>query len=453
MDKYFVVCNFSPKLVMQTNYAMKIINSNSINAFGGINFIFDYFNQKKIGDFLNSHLPQLPNQSYYCWKDIFYSLSSVYYCSGEYIEDINTIIKKNIGDNPYCKIASSDTVLKRLQELDEGQKTCRTKRGVVNHTYSTNNLLSELNIKLLKKLGVFKSPLLTIDYDNTIIFSEKKDCKMTYKRNYGYQPGVCTINESNVLYIENRNGNSDAKSFQNETLVRMFKQLEKQDIKEITNFRADSASYQFDVIELIETKCKNFYISAKNAYVQKYFKKIEHWVETIDSTGEKIWIGEIKYTPFVQQSIKQKKTPKEYRLIVKKKKKKDKQIDLFTQDNFQYTAVITNDNVKNSIEVAEFYNKRGRMENIFDILKNDFGWNKMPFSNLSKNHAFLYLTAIIKNLYNSVVKYFSDKTKGFVKPTIRMKRFIFKMILIPAKWVYRSRQKQLRVFGKIHFKT
>jgi len=55
---------------------------------------------------------------------------------------------------------------------------------------------------------------------------------MTYKRNPGYQPGVCTVNEKYVLYIEGRNGNSDAKSFQHDTLDCLFKLLEKQSSKE-----------------------------------------------------------------------------------------------------------------------------------------------------------------------------------------------------------------------------
>ena len=435
------------------NYVMKILKSNSINAFGGINFVFEYFNHLNLETIFNSHLPKLAEQSTYSWKDVFYSLSSIYFCNGEYIEDLNSIIKKNINDNPYCNIASSDTVLKRLKELDEEEKTCRTKRGTVEHKYSTNNLLSELNIKILKKLGVFKAPILTLDYDNTIIFSEKKDCKMSYKRQPGYQPGICTINEKNLLYLENRNGNSDAKSFQHETLERMFEQLSKQGIDKITNFRADSASYQFDVIQLIEKKCNNFYISARNSYVEKYFTKVNHWEETYDSKGEKIWVGEINYIPFILNNRKRNTSPKEYRLIVKKKENKDKQIDLITQDNFTYTAIITNDKKKTAIEISHFYNQRGKMENIFDVLKNDFGWNNMPFSKLSSNHVFLYLTAMIKNLYNSVLSYFSKKTKGFIKPTIRMKRFVFKLIMIPAKWVIRSRQHQLRVFGELHFKT
>ena len=193
---------------MYKTLTMKILKSQSINAFGGINFVFEYFDQLKIGNFIDSNLPILPRQSHYSWKDIFYSLSSLYFCNGEYIEDINSIIKKNINNNPFCNIASYDTILKRLKELDEGSQTCRTKRGTVDHSYSTNDLLSELNIKLLKNIGVFNTPVLTLDYDNTIIYSEKMDCKMTYKKKYGYQPGVCTVNQneeaSNELMMEEK---------------------------------------------------------------------------------------------------------------------------------------------------------------------------------------------------------------------------------------------------------
>lgn len=432
---------------------MKVLKSKSINPFGGINFVFEYFDSLEIGKIIDSNLPILPRQSNYSWKDIFYSLSSIYFCNGEYIEDINSILRKSIGSNPFCKIASSDTVLKRLKELDEGNKTCRTKRGTVDHLYSTNNVLTQLNIKLLKSIGVFDTDVLTLDYDNTIIYSEKTDCKMTYKKMHGYQPGVCTINESNVLYVENRNGNSDAKSYQHETLGRMFEQLEKQELNTFTNFRADSASYQFEVIQLVEKKCTNFYISAKPSYVEKYFKDIEIWEETVDSKGDKIWVGEIKYIPFVINSKKNNVIAKEYRLIVKKKENKENQINLITQDNFKYTAIVSNDTTKTALEIALFYNQRGKMENIFDILKNDFGWQNMPFSRLSSNNVFLYLTAMVKSLYNKVLSHFSTKTNGVIKSKIRMKRFIFKLIMIPAKWVFKSRQNQLRIYGDIGFET
>ena len=101
--------------------------------------------------------------------------------------------------NPFCKIPSPDSVLRRLKNLKERSETCRTKRGNVNHQYSLNDLLSKVNLLVLKKLKTFDAPILTLDYDNTIIYNEKSDSKLTYKKEKGYQPGVCTINTNQII--------------------------------------------------------------------------------------------------------------------------------------------------------------------------------------------------------------------------------------------------------------
>lgn len=41
---------------------------------------------------------------------------------------------------------------------------------------------------------------------------------------------------------------------------------------------------------------------------------------------------------------------------------------------------MTNDFDLTNDDVVFFYNARGASEREFDILKNDFGWNKKPFS-------------------------------------------------------------------------
>lgn len=67
---------------------------------------------------------------------------------------------------------------------------------------------------------------------------------MSYKKQYGYQPGVCTINEAHILYIENRNGNSDAKSFQIDTLKRFFDLLDAKKVKKINNLEQTEQAAQ-----------------------------------------------------------------------------------------------------------------------------------------------------------------------------------------------------------------
>lgn len=429
---------------------MKVQNSQTISAFGGINFIFEYLDGVNIKALLNKHLPVLSPQSVYTWKDIFYSMLSIYLCGGDCIEDLQTHLKAHLQDNPFTNIPSSDTVLRRLKELSENTTKCFTDRGTVEHVYSINPMLDQLNVAILKNQGAFSCDEIILDYDNTIIFNEKRDSMMTYKRNPGYQPGICTINEEQILYIENRNGNSDAKSFQKDTLTRLFTLLKSNGIKKADHFRADAASYQFDVIEILKKEVNNFYIGCHNRYVEKFFPRIKNWVRMSDNQEEKMEVGEIIIEPFQQQAKKSKKLAGKYRLIVKRKPNDDGQFDIFTQDHYEYRAILTNNMEWSAVEIAIFYNHRGNTEKQFDILKNDFGWNSMPFSMINQNTVFLYMTAICRNLYYNIIRYFSKRIKS-LKPTFRVKKFLFRFIILPSKWIKRSKQNYLRVYGNINF--
>lgn len=430
---------------------VKIIKSNPISAFGGINFVFDYYNNLKIDQLCQEQLPYFVKQSKYSWKDIFYSLNSIFLCGGDSVEDLQTHLKSHFVNNPFVKLTSPDTVLRRLSELTEETKTCTTKRGIVTHQYCTNKTLEKFNMEILKKIGVFNSQELTLDYDNTIIFNEKKDSKITYKKGYGYQPGVCTINEQFILYIENRNGNSDAKSFQKDTLERVFNMLEEKQIQKVKHFRADAASYQYDIITFLQEKVDYFYIGCRNSYVEKYFSQINNW-EVINDKNSSMEVGYIDIVPFKRQAKLENQKAQTFRLVVKRKPRSDGQVNLLTQDAYEYRGILTNNFEAGIITLAQFYNRRGNMERQFDILKNDFGWNNMPFSTLNKNLVFLYFTAIYRNLYHRIIEYFSQKVKT-LKPNYRIKKFIFRFIIQPAKWIRQSRQVKLKIFSLNHYYT
>lgn len=426
---------------------MKVINSKHLSAYGGINFVFEHLDSLNLKNILAQNLPALPPQSQYQWSDIFYSFLSIYYCGGDCIEDIGHHLKKHFTDNPFFKMTSPDTLLKRLYQLSEEVHTCTTPRGRVEHQFCTNKVLEKLNISILKQLGLFEHQELVMDYDNTIIFSEKADSKMTYKRGYGYQPGVCTLNEEHILYIENRNGNSDAKSFQGDTFQRVFDMLGENGVDKIHRFRADSASYQFEVVETLREKVGLFYIGCRNSYVEKYFQKMDVWHKAKDKFGE-YQVGSVRYIPFKRQAKAAKKEARPYRLVVKRRKKKGNQLDLITGDLYEYRAIITNDFVSPDLEVARFYARRGNMERQFDIMKNDFGWNNMPASTMTRNLVFLYFGSICRNLYNFIIERFSKKVKG-LKIGHRMKKFIFRFIILPSKWVFSGRQLKLRVYSDL----
>ena len=426
---------------------MKLLQSSKINAFGGINFVLDEFERLNLGSFLSANLPELAANSAYGWKDLFYTFASIYHCGGDCIEDAKTVLSRQFSANPIFRLCSPDTLLRRFRQLATPGQTCTTPRGRAVHELNYNDRLADLNIKLLKKSGKFNSGATVIDYDNTIVFNEKRDSRMTYKRDYGYQPGVCILNEDSVLYIENRNGNSDAKSFQADTLGRVFSRLEDNGITGIDVFRADAASYQFEVVGLLEGKVKAFYIGAVNSCVEKYFPRITDWQKGKDQKGEDILMGEIEILPFAKH-YKAGQEPRAYRLLVKKKLRPDGQVNAFTQEPYDYRAVMTNDLDSNVAEALGTYHRRGAAEKQFDVLKNDFGWNRMPFSSLSENTVFLYFASLCRNLYAVVLEKLCRKFRH-LRPTYRIKRFVFQFVAVPAKWVRRSRQWHLRVYGKI----
>ncbi|MBC9795780.1 hypothetical protein [Sinomicrobium weinanense] len=110
------------------------------------------------------------------------------------------------------------------------------------------------------------------------------------------------------------------------------------------------------------------------------------------------------------------------------------------------------DLLKENLPELPAYNKRDEIEREFDVLKNDFGWNKLPCSYLNQNTVYLPFTSMCKNIYHYLIHLFSQKHQ-YLQPHYRLKKFIFRFICVPAKWIYRSRQWHLKLFGNHKFVT
>jgi hypothetical protein len=313
-------------------------------------------------------------------------------------------------------------------------------------------MLSRLNIRLLKKLFKFKDKEIVLDYDNTFVYTQKADAKKTYTKGTGYCPGVGMIG-NNIVYVENRNGNCGPHTLQDETLERMFKLLEEHNIN-VNVFRADSASYQLTTISTINKHVDKFYIKAVvNETVSEAIKSIDQWTE-VKIEGKIFLRGSTRFTPFknAARRLKQKDLLKEYRLVVTKEPRRDGQINIFTGESYIYSPILTNDFEKTNDEVVKFYNQRGKQEREFDVLKNDFAWSCLPFSKIEQNTVFMILTAMCRNIYDYIIRKFSSTYK-MLQPYFRIKKFIFRFICLPAKWIVNGRQRKLRIYGDIAYKT
>lgn len=430
---------------------MKVINSSYLSPYGGLNFVHKEFDQLGVGKLLNEELPTLAPQSKYDWRDLLYSFWSIYFCGGDCIEDLSTNLGRGLNRTPHLKTPSPDSILKRMKELACSSKFFDTPRGNKKHQFSINESLNSLNIKLIKG-RLKKNKQIILDYDNTLIFSKKSDVKMTYKKQFGYAPGVGIIGD-NVVYVENRNGNSDAQTLQQDTLERMFKVLEKEGIKPDI-FRADGASYQLSTIAMIDKYADKLFVRARMSQALfRAIENVENWTE-VAFEGHTVLRGSTIFTPFERTAKRNNEEHllKSYRLVISKEKRNDGQINLFTGEAFNYHAILTNNFEMSVDEVVCFYNQRGTVEREFDVLKNDFGWQNLPFSKIEQNTVFLIFTAMCRNLYAHIIESFSHRFKG-LSPKYRIKKFIFRFITIPAKWIKQSRYWKLKIYGDISFKT
>lgn len=437
---------------MLINTDMKILHSSAVSSFGGLNFVLDAFDRLGLDTFFEGQFPKLPHQSKYSWKDIIYSYWSVFFCGGDCAEDLSINLKPTFRNHPTINLPSPDRVLERIKSLSTPSTFFATPRGKTIHQFSINKNLNQINLKLLKKLSLLKNSNNTLDYDNTLLFTNKSDAVNTYKKRHGYCPGVGIIG-SNVVYVENRNGNSNPETHQKETLQRMFKVLEDNNIH-IGTFRADGASYTLDTITEIVKHVDKFYVRARlYDTIAELLPKIKKWKE-VKIDGRNAQRSSIMFTPFEKTAKRTNRISlaKKYRLVITKELRDDGQINMFTGEAYNYRAILTNDHNMTDDEVVFFYNQRGTIEREFDILKNDFGWNRMPFSKLEYNTVFLVITSMCRNLYDYIIKRFSKICK-YLRPFFRIKKFIFRFICIPAKWIWSGRERKLRIYGQVAFKT
>lgn len=435
---------------MLSNTDMKILHSSAVSSFGGLNFVLKELDDLKINNLIESSLPKLTSQSKYSWKDIFYSYWSLIFCGGDCAEDVAVNLRSTLKDNPFVHCPSPDRMLNRLKDLSIPSVIVTKNRSLAENEISLHPTLNSVNIKMLKRLKLIKSVNRILDYDNTFIFNKKADAKRTYKNENGYCPGVGMINDC-IVYVENRNGNSAPHTMQDDTIHRMMSLLEEQGIK-VKVFRADSASYQFTTITTARQYFDTICVRAKiNTSTESAIRNISNWEEI---EGTEIQLGSTTFIPFQEAARRAKKEDllEKYRLVVTRKKRRDGQINLYTGEAYDYGAIMTNDFKMTAKQVIEFYNQRGKQEREFDILKNDFIWNKMPFSKMEQNTVFLILTGMCRNIYAYIIRTFSRKFK-YLSSYFRLKKFIFRFICIPAKWVWNGRERKLRIYGQIAFKT
>lgn len=417
---------------------MKITySSEKINSFGGINFADQIISNASVYNTIDSELGKRGDKAQYSYSDLIRSYLLMTLCGGSCAEDITEHLRPELDQVKGFNVCSADTLLRMQKELATQKETFLSKSNI-EHDFNINMKMNRLMVKLLVKTKQLspKANGLILDYDNQFIPTNKYDSKRGYKKSDGYFPGIASIGNFPV-YFENRNGNSHVKYKQSETLERAFNILTDNQIK-IKHSRMDCGSFDKNVVPVVEANSEFFYIRAQRcASLYDIVRNTTNW-KTVEIGFKQYQLASIEYAPFGWD--------KTYRYVITREKKTDPQGDLFTGDNFVYRAIMTNNREMTDIEVVEFYNNRGESERLFDEMNNDFLWKKMPFSFLHENTVFLIMMAICRNLFHFLTDFVSKKL-DFIKPNFRLKKFIFRFIVVPAKWIKRGRQQVLKLFS------
>jgi hypothetical protein len=417
-------------------------SSKNITPFGGLNLIYKALFKKKLPEFIDQQIGYRHIRAEYSYSDITLSLLGNVLCQGSYIADLK-MLKEKFNNQYFKKIPSADTVEYACQELKLPNAIEISDSGAkhqINFNDKLNNALVALCVKTNQLSKEDQDNIL--DFDNVVIKTDKQDAKKSYKNTNAYHPSFAFIGRLPV-HIENHNGNTPAKYRQDKTLENCFDNLDKNQIK-IKHFRADSASYQQSVIDLVSQRVTYFYIRNINRPgFLAHCGTIKNW-ETVEINYEKKEVATTLYKPFDGQ--------KEYRIVVTRTLRKDMQIDLFSEKAYNYYGIMTNNKEFTTKEVIEFYNNRGDAENSNRYLLSDFNLHHLPFPDMDTNTVFMYLMAMSSILFEWIkVVLVKNKTHG-IKLNMRTKTVCFKYITVASTFISRSRQKILQVFSGYEYK-
>ena len=406
------------------------------NHFGGIYFMAKTFEENKIQSMIDEYLGTRPPQADYLYSDVILSVVYSHHCGASSLEDINPL-REYFKGYPLINMCASDTVEYVCNQLKEPTTEIISPKGI-KHEFNTNTKLNRLLVKTsVKTKQLVQRKSYNLDYDNVIRENEKYDSKRTYKQTKGYQPGVAFIGKLPV-YVEGRNGNSPAKYKMVETLTNVFSLLEEENIY-IENFRSDSAAYQKSVINLLQQRCKYFFIRVMDCQeLLMQVRNVKEWTK-VEINYEEYDVASIDYCPFGED--------KSYRVIIQRRQRKDKQADLFSQEAYSYAGIITNNYEKTDEDAIIFYNNRASLEPNFHYLNEDFNWSHMPFSFLDQNTVFMIISAMSCVLFEFIKGLYSKKV-DYIQTSMRMKKFILHFVALPSKWLFRARQWVLKIFTK-----
>lgn len=304
--------------------------------------------------------------------------------------------------------------------------------------------LAEVGSRLVRRIHAAAAALrttATIEHDNTIVESTKREARAHYKGGRGYQPGIAYWSEMDLIVADEfREGNVPAAMRPLHLIRRAFANLPT--TVTTRRFRADSACYGTETLKWLadpENRIDRFTISADMsrelalacaALPEKAWKPYEERVTEVVT-----W-AEVEFC-----SGNWPKDAKPLRTLVKRVVKR--QGALFPDGNHQrHFAVVSNDWTMNGKALLDWhYQRAGQIEHVHDVLKNELGAGTLPCAEFGANAAWFRLSTFVYNLLSAL--------KTLALPAdlqdARPKRLRFAVLTLPGRLIMHARKLTVRL--------
>jgi hypothetical protein len=232
-------------MIRQTVFGFKIESTEEeLTAHGGLALLAEYNHGMGLRQLADQHLPAPGSNRGYAPSVFVESLVLLLQAGGQSLEDLRELeqeaaLMKRVGREV---IPDPDTLGDWLRRMGDPQTDQAGPQGL-------GQVRDLLNQRLLRHDGITEY---TLDADAMQIEAEKREATWTYQGVKGYTPMLGFLFETPVCLLEEfREGNvspsSDALRFYRHCQQRLPKG------KRIASYRADSASYQADLINALES--------------------------------------------------------------------------------------------------------------------------------------------------------------------------------------------------------
>ena len=411
--------------------------SDKIGTFGGIFQTIDCFRNLGLSKLVDITLKNRCWNAIYKPSDLVENLLSVYCTGGSCIEDANMFRTDTYGCNSEYRFASSDTI-RRLFRENAVENTLVESESGQTYNFNVNARLGGLLVRGLVQSGQLKKGgKCDLDYDNVFLPCEKYDALWSYKKRRGYFPGVA-LADGYIVGVENRDGNANVKLAQEDTLERIYTELESAGIS-VRNSRMDCGSYSKAIVDVVSSHSERFYIRASQCdTLRGRISEIpdEAWTDA-EIEYHRCQLASLPFEAFFPE--------RGYRLVVQRTQVEGGQLSLL-DGKYVYRAILTNDWDRTEEDVVLFYNQRGTGERVFDEMNNDFGWSRLPASDMPYNTVFMLLTAFLRNFMMLFRNMLAVSFKCGIEASSRIKKVVRNFMAVPFKWVVKGRQLWLRLY-------